>query len=547
MEWTRKVDLSLPASNRGLVPPCPAIEALALGPRVRLIRDMRDSSRWTRLLVVAGLCACGGDAPPEATPPDPASTDTTVLPPSFASLQEEMFSAPGAQTNAWADYDGDGDLDLFVGFRGLPNRLYRNDRGAFTDVAAEAGLALDEETRAAAWGDYDGDGDLDLYVGFAAIGVDNRLYRNDGGVFTDVAGDVGVAQSGTTRQPAFIDYDGDGDLDLFVAFRDRANSLFRNDGARFTDVTTASGIGDPRRSVGAAWFDIDGDADLDLFVANQNGDEDGVFRNNGDGTFVDVAAELGMHQPGRSDDQGSVGTAVADYDNDGDLDLFVASYGPDVLWQNQGDGTFVDVAPGTPLAGDHHSVAADFGDFDNDGWVDLYVDVFVSSEAEAPDHLFRGGPTGFTDVTPDVVLTRGASHGVRWADFDIDGDLDLSLANNHADGSHPLYRNELPAGRASRALQVAVVDRSGRWVRPGATVTIERASDGYVSTRLMDTGGGYASQSVGPVHFGLPPGVGPVSVSVSWFEAGEPRSSTVSGLAPEAFRSQWVVLQLGVG
>jgi len=483
------------------------------------------------------------------------TTESDTLPPSFESLQPELFSTFGAQANAWADYDGDGDLDLFVGFRGQSNRLYRNDRGVFTDVAAEVGLADPEETRAAAWGDYDGDGDLDLYVGFAADeGSANRLYRNEerGVRFIDVAASLGIERTGTTRQPAFVDYDGDGDLDLFVAFRDQPNALFRNDGTSFTDVTQTSGIGDPRRTVGVAWFDMDGDSDLDAFVANQNGDEDGVFRNLGDGRFEEVAAALGMHQPGRSETQGSVGVAVSDYDNDGDLDLFVASYGPDVLWQNQGDGAFTNVAPGTPLAGDHHSVGAAWGDFDNDGWIDLFVGTFLGAEAEAPDHLYRNVGGVFEDVTPPAFLERGASHGVAWADYDIDGDLDLSLANNHdPDGTHPLYANTLDPGRGIRSLQVAVVDNLGRWTRAGATITVRGESTDpseadFVSSRMMDAGGGYSSQGVGPVHFGLPAGVGPVSVSVAWYEDGERRTTTVSGLDAAQFRSQWVVLQVGV-
>jgi hypothetical protein len=167
--------------------------------------------------------------------------------PRFELVQPELFGVTGGQPNAWADFDNDGDLDEFVGFRGRPNRLYRQDHGRFEDVAAAVGLADNVETRAAARGDFDGDGQVDLYAGFID-GTPNKLYRNDGDGrhFTDVAGARGVL-SGVTRQVSWIDYDNDGDLDLFIAVRDQANRLFRNDGGRFTDVTAESGIGDTRK------------------------------------------------------------------------------------------------------------------------------------------------------------------------------------------------------------------------------------------------------------------------------------------------------------
>ncbi|HKJ03052.1 MAG TPA: CRTAC1 family protein [Longimicrobiales bacterium] len=511
-------------------------------------------SLWNVAAVAAAsviLAACASDEP--ASP----AGDVTI-PPNFVPTQPELFDVSGAQPNTWVDYDLDGDLDLFVGFRGRPNRLYRNDAAVFVDVAADVGLADEEETRAAAWGDYDLDGDLDVYVGFAAdAGKANRLYRNDpveggGRHFTDVAPGLGLDRVGTTRQPVFVDWDGDGDQDLFVAFRDQPNRLYRNEGGTFTDVTDASGAGDPRRTVGAVWFDMDGDGDLDLFTANQNGDEDGVFRNQGDGTFTDVAADLGMNQPGRTEEQGSVGVAVADYDNDGDLDLFVASYGPDVLWQNQGDGTFVDVAPGTPLASDHHSVAAAWGDYDNDGWVDLYVDRYLNTEPQTPDALFRNVDGAFEEVTPPVMLEKGGTHGVAWADFDMDGDVDLALANNsEPGGTDPLYVNGLPAARAARSLQVLVLDSQSRWMRAGAEVTVRQemldgSAGSYRSARLMEAGGGYSSQGGTPIHFGLPDGVTKVSVTVAWFERGERRTAMVNGVEPMRFQRQWLTLRLGV-
>jgi hypothetical protein len=494
-------------------------------------------------LIVVLMAACS----PTPDQVEDVAGDVGRPTPEFGRHQPDLFTDVGAQPNAWADYDNDGDLDLFVGFRGRENRLYRNDQGTFTDVAGSVGLATqavpDAETRAAAWGDYDGDGDLDLYLGYTVASrtpVKDRLYRNDegGARFVDVSQEVGLDIEGATRQPAFVDYDGDGDVDLFVALRDQPNRLHRNDGGLFVDVTAASGIGDPRRTVGAAWFDADEDGDLDVFVANQNGDEDGFFQNQGDGTFVDVAAEMGMHQPGRSDVQGSVGTAVADYDNDGDLDVFVASYGPDLIWENQRPEVGFQLrSVGTGLGGDHHSVSADWGDMDNDGWLDLYVGVFLSGVPEAPDYLYRNlGDRSFHTVTPDLMVERGTSHGVAWADFDQDGDLDLALANNDpTGGTHHVYRNLSSEDVSARSLQVVLLDDQGRWTRAGSEVRVFDAASGQLlGTRMIETGGGYSSQGARPVHFGLPQGVELVDVEVTVLLDGTRSVTREDGVDPAA-------------
>src|SRR5262245_5005067 len=179
----------------------------------------------------------------------------------FDAVQPELFSLDGAFTNAWADIDNDGDPDLFVGFGGTPNRLYRNDKGTFTDMAAAAGVADARPTRAAAWGDFDADGDPDLFVGFTPGEASLlKLYRNDGSKFVDVTADAGLAvTTGAVRQPSWVDVDADGDLDLSVAFRDRPNMFFRNNGNRFEDVAASIGLADARRSVGAVWLDVDDD------------------------------------------------------------------------------------------------------------------------------------------------------------------------------------------------------------------------------------------------------------------------------------------------
>jgi hypothetical protein len=428
--------------------------------------------------------------------------------PQFELVQPQLFAAPGAQPNAWADADNDGDLDLFVGFQaGKPNRLYRNDRGTFVDVAAIVGIADLIDTRAAAWGDFDGDGNIDLYVGFTRRSdTPNRLYRNDGGGrrFTDVARTLGVDALGETRQVSWVDVDNDGDLDLFVAMRDAPNLLFRHDGDRFTNVAKDLGLDDPRRTVGAVWFDADEDGDLDLFVANQNGDANGLFRNDG-ARFVDVAHERGMDAAGRPETSGSNGPSVADVDGDGDLDLFVAGYGGNFLYRNDGRGTFTEVAASMGVAGGDKATPSRWGDFDNDGRPDLYVSSYVETALNEHDFLYHNDGRRFSDVLAALKLPHGATHGVQWVDFDGDGDLDLTLANNNPAGAHPLYRNLLPPERATRSVEVMVLDAKGRATRGGSEVRVySAATRAVLGAGLVDTGSGYCSQNVMPVHVGLP-------------------------------------------
>ena len=437
---------------------------------------------------------------------------TAPAPPSaprFEAVQPELFALAGGQPNAWADIDGDGDLDLFVGFQqGKPNRLYRNDRGTFVEVAAAAGIADITDTRAAAWGDFDGDGHVDLYVGFTRRSeMRNKLYRNDGtGThFTDVGAATGVDVMGETRQVSWVDFDNDGDLDLFVAFRDAPNMLFRNDGDHFTSVGKELGIDDPRRTVGAVWFDFDEDGDLDLFTANQNGDANGLFRNDG-ARFVDVAHDLGVDAPGRPETSGSNGPSVADVDGDGHLDLFVAGYGGNFLYRSDGHGKFTEVGESYGLKGGDKATPSRWGDYDNDGRPDLYVSSYVDQPIKEHDFLYHNEGGRFVDILASLKLPHGATHGVQWVDFDGDGALDLALANNNPNGAHPLYRNLLPPARAKQSVELKVVDERGRETRAGSEVRVYAAGTRkLLGVGLVDTGSGYCSQNVMPVHVGVGP------------------------------------------
>jgi hypothetical protein len=440
--------------------------------------------------------------------------------PAFEPMQPDLLGAGLTFTNAFADYDNDGDPDLFVGFDGKPNRLYRNDAGTFVDVAAAAGVVDSRPTRAVAWGDFDSDGDPDLMLGFTPAPNASvlKLYRNTAGTFTDTTQDVGLSvPAGAVRQPAWIDFDADGDLDLFVAYRDRPNALYRNDAGKFSDVAAGLGIADPRRTVGAVWFDADEDGDLDLAVANMDGDANGLFRNDG-AKFTDVAADAGVAWGGRAPKaagNGTVRVCAADVDADGRFDLFAANYGPLGFFSNRGKAAFEDRSSAWNIAIDSRYDACAFADFDHDGRLDLYVNGTVTGGASWQDSLFRNTGTAFVDVTPPSIRALQADHGVQWADVDGDHDLDLSLTGARSDGTHLVLRNMLSAADAGRGLHVKVVDADGRSTRAGAEVRVFAAGTSrLIASRLVDSGSGYDAQSDLPVHVGVPSGVSRVDVQV---------------------------------
>jgi len=458
--------------------------------------------------------------------------------PSFELVQPALFGAPGGQANAWADIDNDDDLDYFVAFRGRPNRLYRNDQGTFHDVAKAVGVFDDQETRAAAWGDFDSDGDADLFVGFADPSRPVKVYRSDarGAKFTDVAGEIGVVLKGVARQPAWIDYDGDGDLDLFAAFRDVPNRLLRNDRGRFVDVTDQAGIGDPRKTVSAVWFDFDRDGDLDLFTANQEGEANGLYRQTA-GRFEDVAAALGVSGLPRPKADGGVGPSVADVDRDGDLDLFVANYGRSALYRNDG-ARFVETSTALGIDLNGHGVTSAFGDIDNDGLPDLYVGNFIAGQPSYRDALFVNGAT-FTESLPDIMLTRDATHGVQFVDFDRDGRLDLALTNNDLQGGgHPLLRNT--SVMRGRSIAVEVTDANARRTRAGSEVRAYRAGTReLLSSALVDAGSGYCSQSDVPVYLGIAQEwTGRVDIEVITLMGGVRHASVARNVDPSAYRGR---------
>ena len=394
---------------------------------------------------------------------------------------------------AWGDYDGDGDLDLYVTNWGSSvsrsdNRLYRNDGdGTFTDVAGAAGVSDSRNSIAALWGDYDNDGDLDLYV--VNFFEQDQLYRNNGsGSFSRVTGSAGVnvISQGSEAGAAWGDYDGDGDLDLYLCKYYFPNSLYHNNGdGTFSEVAVSSGVADIRDSEDAAWGDYDGDGDLDLYVVNRE-QNNALYRNDGGGTFAEVACALSL-------DNTDVGRSARwiDYDADGDLDLYVANVGANALYRNDGNGQFVNVAVGDlrSNAAAWVSWAGAWGDYDADGLLDVFVANGAESRSGQLSPLLRNGGDGtFSDITAASGLSTsgGSAMAAGAGDYDGDGDLDLYVVNSRFPGfdASVLYRNGTAVSPATIVVRVRRKDAADGI---GARVRLI-AGAGTVGTHQISSG-----------------------------------------------------------
>jgi len=427
---------------------------------------------------------------------------------------------------AWGDIEGDGDLDLHVPRPHGPARLFVNDgSGHFTEQAAARGVDDDASTGVGAvFADFDRDGDQDLYVTNDGA---NRLYRNDGsGHFVDVAPTAGVADPGAGFSASWGDYDGDGWLDLYVTNYQQCSSdevlasdrLFHNEGdGTFTDRTDLLPPAGSTDGFGfqAAWFDYDGDGDPDLYLANDSLLEISIpgnrlWRNDGPGPggtwrFTDVSGSSGTGYI-----MNSMGIGVADFDRDLDLDFAVSNIGANVLAQNEGDGTFTDVAAAAGVErptkdAEHGSITwgLAFADLNLDGWEDLYVNAgALTYNQDQPNEVFAnaGRDSRFLDLSaPSGAADPAASRGLALADYDRDGRVDVLLVDQG--GRVHLFRNVTPVpGR--HWLEVRLAGSASNTDGCGARLVFTTASGSMMREKFCGSTG-LSSGSDPAVHVGL--------------------------------------------
>ena len=455
---------------------------------------------------------------------------------------------------AFFDADNDGDLDIYLVNSGYwPGSaaaaqnhaaLYQNNGdGTFTDITAAAGVGNQGNYgQGVACADYDNDGDTELYV--TNFGPD-ILYRNNGdGTFTDITAHAGISDAAWSSSACFLDYDNDGHLDLFVVsyldysldaayrpcgenatrtychpslFEGAPDRLYRNNGdGTFTDVSREAGVGNiggmfHGKGLGVVSADFNNDGAPDLYVANDDTRND-FFYNNGDGTFSEISLLAGCAYSFNGVAQAGMGIASGDYNGDGALDIFVTnlSYETNALYRNNGDGTFTDVIYEARLGKESYlyvGFGTGFLDADNDGWLDLFVanGHIIDNIAEThdvltyaqPNQLFRNNGDGtFQEIseTAGPYFHRAqVSRGSIFGDYDNDGDVDILVTQSNAPAT--LLRNE--NGNKQNWLRIKPVGTISNRDGIGARVLLTQ------QIRDVNPCASYLSSHDARLHFGL--------------------------------------------
>lgn len=400
---------------------------------------------------------------------------------------------------SWCDIDRDGDLDTaFSNQDGSGFWLYRNDGTSFTNITSSAGLGGIGAYRIL-WGEVTGDDFSDLLLD---TGSSQALYRNDGdGTFTNVTGG-----SGLTGSPvALADFDNDGDADILTLTSSGCVVQHNSGSGTFSQQVIASGSW-----ICGVCLDYDRDGDQDVYLGTYSETANALLRNDG-AVFTDVTTAAGVVWNGST-----MGVTAGDYDNDGWDDLYLGNYSEPgcKLFRNDGDGTFTDVTVSAGVQGHSDTRTVEFTDYNNDGWLDIFVshhDFYSYSNI-----MWRNNGNGtFTDVGAALGLSgemMGDYFGTAWGDFNNDGDIDL-FAVGHID-KYVLFRNDqystAPANYTTLELEGTVSNRDAI----GARVVLQAGT--ATLTRCVRAGEGYHDFHSLPLEFGLCGASTVASIEINW-------------------------------
>jgi hypothetical protein len=425
------------------------------------------------------------------------------------------------------DYDSDGDLDLYVsnGKRyGQRSFLYLNNGGSFTRIFNTGPVNDSLPFDGSSWADFDNDGNIDMctVTWYDSISV---LYKNNGGgAFTFLGNSPIVTDRGFSETCSWGDYDNDGLVDLFVTnskFSNSRNRLYKNLGSgNFSRVDSGAiflDVGLLSRAVN--WVDIDGDRDLDIFVANESGASDYMYKNNGNGYFTKVTGIAPTTSGGIS-----WSSSWGDYDNDGDFDLYVANSEnqKNFLFRNDGNFNFTRILNDPIVNENGYFACTGWGDYDNDGDLDMYVtQAYGPGNIQLSNNLYKnllmesGTPSFEKITTGEITNDQGYSYGFAWADWDADGDLDLFTAKTFNENeNNAAYLNN---GNSNKWLEIKLRGNATNRSAIGSNVKVRAVINGNPVwlKRAVEGQSGYCGQNL-DLHFGLGNAVIIDSIRVEW-------------------------------
>jgi hypothetical protein len=490
------------------------------------------------------------------------------------------------------DYDNDGWQDIFFvnsmdwpehkSGKSFPALYHNNHDGTFTDVTRQAGLAIETYGMGCATADFDNDGNEDLYL--TTVGS-NHLFRNLGnGKFVDVTAKAGVASPGFSASAVWFDYDNDGKLDLFVThyiewsidkdqyctldnknksyctpqtYKGESSRLYHNKGnGVFEDVTKQAGLLDPKsKALGVALIDYDNDGWMDLFVSNDT-EPNKLYHNNHDGTFTDVGVAVGVAFSESGRVRAGMGVDAADFDGSGFPSLLIGNFTNEStsLYRNDGSGLFADESGRSgvgPMTTQSLTFGCFFMDYDLDGLADIFAanghvsdDVAVvqpTVKYAQPPGIYRNlGNRKFENVSDKLgraIQKPVVARGIAYADFDNDGDLDLAITANN--GTARLFRND--NANQNDVLRMKLIGTKSNRDAIGAKVTVT-TNAGTTLSRMVKDGSSYLSQSELPLTFGLgrPATVKSVRVQIVWPSG---RKESIADVQP----NQSLTIQEGKG